>query len=614
MADNLIANAGSGGATFATDDIAGVHHPRTKVEWGPDGTVNEVDDASGKRLPVKVAEAIPAGTNNIGDVDVLTLPALPAGTNNIGDVDVLTLPALPAGTNNIGDVDVLSLPSGSIAATAAKTSDYDTGAGTDTVPMMGLALPASGGAVQGGTSTNPVRTDPTGTTTQPVSGTVTANLAAGTNNIGDVDVLTLPSIPAGTNNIGDVDVLSDVTPANLTASGSLTASGQSVEVDPMRGCGSAAVQVTGTWVATLQFEGTVDGANYFNVNAVQPTSGNSINQTSGNGQWFIGCAGLAKLRVRCSSFTSGTATVTIVASIGTQVANLGNPIPAGTNNIGDVDVLTVPAPLSTSGGGTEATALRVTIANDSTGVVSVDDNGASLTVDGTVAVSGTVTVDSELPAAAALADNTANPTVPGVGAFLMAFDGTNWDRVQTGAATGGALKVDGSAVTQPVSGTVTAAGGAAHDAAISGNPVRVAGRARTSDYTAVANDDTADLVTDTTGKQVTLPYSIPENFTDGVTDAITGTTDTAVIAAPGAGIRLYITSILVTNSHATVGTVVELKDGTTVKYRGHAASAGGGFSCSFPTPIRLTANTAFNAANVTTGSNTYVSATGYKAP
>ena len=40
-----------------------------------------------------------------------------------------------------------------------------------------------------------------------------------------------------------------------------------------------------------------------------------------------------------------------------------------------------------AGGGVEATALRVTIASDSTGVVSVDDNGGALTVDGTVAVS-----------------------------------------------------------------------------------------------------------------------------------------------------------------------------------------------------------------------------------
>ena len=56
------------------------------------------------------------------------------------------------------------------------TADYDTGAGTQTQTMFGVALPASGGAVAGGTSTNPLRMDPTGTTTQPVSGTVTANI------------------------------------------------------------------------------------------------------------------------------------------------------------------------------------------------------------------------------------------------------------------------------------------------------------------------------------------------------------------------------------------------------------------------------------------------------
>lgn len=59
-----------------------------------------------KNLGVTVATALPAGGNNIGDVDVLSLPPLPAGTNNIGDVDVLTLPALAAGTNIIGKVNL----------------------------------------------------------------------------------------------------------------------------------------------------------------------------------------------------------------------------------------------------------------------------------------------------------------------------------------------------------------------------------------------------------------------------------------------------------------------------------------------------------------------------
>ena len=66
----------------------------------------------------------------------------------------------------------------------------------------------------------------------------------------------------------------------------------------------------------------------------------------------------------------------------------GTLIPADATNGIDVDVTRLPAPLSTTGGGTEATALRITLASDSTGVLSVDDNGSALTVDngGTFAV------------------------------------------------------------------------------------------------------------------------------------------------------------------------------------------------------------------------------------
>lgn len=51
----------------------------------------------------------------------------------------------------------------------------------------------------------------------------------------------------------------------------------------------------------------------------------------------------------------------------------------------DVDVTRLPAPLATSGAGTEAAALRVTIANNSTGLVGVHDNNGSITIDGNVA-------------------------------------------------------------------------------------------------------------------------------------------------------------------------------------------------------------------------------------
>lgn len=80
-----------------------------------DNNIGNVDVASA--LPtgdnnignVDIASALPAGDNNIGNVDIAS--ALPAGNNNIGDVDIAS--ALPAGDNNIGNVDLASpIPAG----------------------------------------------------------------------------------------------------------------------------------------------------------------------------------------------------------------------------------------------------------------------------------------------------------------------------------------------------------------------------------------------------------------------------------------------------------------------------------------------------------------------
>ena len=79
-------------------------------------------------------------------------------------------------------------------------------------------------------------------------------------------------------------------------------------------------------------------------------------------------------------------------------------LPTGTNNIGDVDVLTVPAPLSTTGGGTEATALRVTVANDSTGLLGVDGDVAHDAADSGNPVKMGMQARNALPTAVANAD------------------------------------------------------------------------------------------------------------------------------------------------------------------------------------------------------------------
>lgn len=48
--------------------------------------------------------------------------------------------------------------------------------------------------------------------------------------------------------------------------------------------------------------------------------------------------------------------------------------------------------------------------------------------DGSSTIAKSVTADTEMPAAATLADATANPTVPGVGSFNMCYNGSTWDR------------------------------------------------------------------------------------------------------------------------------------------------------------------------------------------
>jgi hypothetical protein len=125
MADNVVANAGSGGATFAADDIGGVHYPRAKVVWGADGAANDASAAA--PLPVvqtgthnvTVNTALPSGTNNIGDVDVLSIAA---GDNNIGNVDIAS--AIPAGTNLIGAVSAKLATDAIMDGTTALTPKF----------------------------------------------------------------------------------------------------------------------------------------------------------------------------------------------------------------------------------------------------------------------------------------------------------------------------------------------------------------------------------------------------------------------------------------------------------------------------------------------------------
>lgn len=163
---------------------------------------------------------------------------------------------------------------------------------------------------------------------------------------------------------------------------------------------------------------------------------------------------------------------------------------------------------------------------------------------------------------------------------------------------------------------VSVSGDVAHDAADAGEPVKIGGKAVSAEPAAVAANDRVNAIFDLVGKQIIAPYTNPENIVSGaITSAMTGTTSTSLVAAPGAGLRNYITTIIVSNAHATVGTDVAIQDGSggTTLLTIPAAAVYGGAVINLPVPLRQpTTNTAIFCANVTTGASTKVSAVGYK--
>src|SRR6516165_4083079 len=158
----------------------------------------------------------------------------------------------------------------------------------------------------------------------------------------------------------------------------------------------------------------------------------------------------------------------------------------------------------------------------------------------------------------------------------------------------GALRVDGSSTTQPVSGTVTVAqataanlnatvtgtvgatqsgtwtvqqgtppwlvgGDIAAGSADSGNPAKIGGVARTANPTAVANGQRVNASFDKLGKQVVIG-ALRETKGDQKT-SITTTTETTVVTAGGAGVFNDIYGIVVTNKSATT-VFVDFRDST----------------------------------------------------
>jgi hypothetical protein len=233
--------------------------------------------------------------------------------------------------------------------------------------------------------------------------------------------------------------------------------------------------------------------------------------------------------------------------------------------------------------------------------------------------SGTA-ADTELPAAAALADNTANPTVPGVAAFLMCFDGTTWDRCPTSSGGFGTIDANTSRVViasdDDVSDAATLfeANLVAHDAADAGSPLKIGCKATTSivGQTPVANNDRSDCIAGIDGAIITRPHANLEDRVSGVV-GVTDGSSTSLVAAQGAGVRFCATAFVFTNSSAT-NVTVDIRDGTAgaVILTAPAAANMGGGVVSLQTPLCTTANTAMAMDPSAAATTVTVTAIGFK--
>jgi hypothetical protein len=117
MADNVTANAGSGGAVFATDDIGGVHHTRVKIEHGADGSATDVSTAS----PLPVGGGVAHDAADAGNpikVGFKAINALPTAVANADRTDGV---ADLFGRQLIASIDPAQQVSKSVSQTSQQT-------------------------------------------------------------------------------------------------------------------------------------------------------------------------------------------------------------------------------------------------------------------------------------------------------------------------------------------------------------------------------------------------------------------------------------------------------------------------------------------------------------
>jgi hypothetical protein len=341
--------------------------------------------------------------------------------------------------------------------------------------------------------------------------------------------------------------------------------------------------ITGTVAATQSGTWTVTGA------------GGSFPVTDSGGSLTVDAPVASPVFVRLSDGTSAISTLPVSLASTTIT---GTVAVTGTfwQATQPVSLASVPSHAVTNAGtfAVQAAQTGTWTVTGTGGTFPVTDSGGSLTVDGTVAAtqSGTwnVTVNAALPAGTNNIGDVDVLSLPTVAAVTT--------------------------VTTLTTCSTLTGGGVAHDAADSGNPVKVGAIATASmlGRTPVAAADRSDLVVDTVGALivrdgVSLEDIISERTTntDGASTAMTGA------FAATASQRIYVTDLILANSSST-NITVDIRDGVAGSVLAtFPVPANGGVVHSFRTPLRFSINTAVAFDGSAAATTLSVSMIGFKA-
>lgn len=168
-----------------------------------------------------------------------------------------------------------------------------------------------------------------------------------------------------------------------------------------------------------------------------------------------------------------------------------------------------------------------------------------------------------------------------------------------------------TALTGGVNGSQGVGGLAANGATVAGNPVLGGCQAINAELTAVTNGQAVDCVADLVGRQIYMPFANKENFVTGSV-TVTTATNTSVIAAAGAGVKIYLTGFSCANTGSTASLVTFTSGSGGTAMWNSMNPAGSGTNVSIVPPVATATNTALFLTTASASTSQVCSVTGFK--